>query len=815
MLGSPRKLWRFSFCLAAALLLPTLLMAQTATEQLERLREIRLDPEQSYRVRDLFLEREDIKLYFTDGHLLFAAPFEGRTLAALFVASGSTDEGEILLIPPTERERKSLTRFTGQPILNEKFRTAMLFFTDDTADHLRAALAKNEFNKLDTEAGKTLAPNWTPALQNLFAGLALRTLIDLNSGVGLDAGYFTAAISGGPRGRFDVTVEPRLDDDIFVSQLVWRDNQRFSETWSRFPSRSKREGRRQKPPEYGRLEDFHIEARLARDLKMQVTAKATLVVESSPAPVVAFGLSRRLRLTRVLVDGEEVEFLQFDEHATGGAINRQADLVAIVLPASPAAGSKHPVEFQYEGTVVSDAGDGVYFVGSRFSWYPQLNPGFTNFELLFHYPAELDLVATGEQTESTVEGDVRSTRFRTAAPTRLAAFNLGHYKIASKQAGPYLVEVCANEKVETSLQPRPAPPTLWVDPNPPQRRRSGPLLPVLTSAPDPATPRPTARLEEIVSHSASAVEFFHERFGPLEVPKIVVSPIPGRFGQGFAGLVYASTLSYFGPQDAPLRGYTPSQQLFFTELLRTHEIAHQWWGNLVATSEPGDNWIGEALATYSALLFLEHNLGKDARDRVLAEYRDHLLARNAEGETTESAGAIVLGERLRSSLFPRADDVIVYEKGAWIMHMLRGMLGDERFLAFLRRLCDNYRFQDLTTKEFQKEAASFLPAGWPDPGLEAFFEHWVYGTGIPSLSVVHSAKGNAAPFHFTGHLRQQDVSEAAGLLVPVEIHTLPGRSLLKWIMTNGRSTEFSEVLRNKPSSVVIDPAGYILRRPGS
>jgi Peptidase family M1 domain len=816
MLGSSRRLWWLSFYLVAVLCLPVLLTAQMAAEQLARLREIRLDPEQSYRVRDLFLEREDIKLYFTDGHLLFAAPFEGRTLAALFVASEPTDEGEILLIPPTEPERKSLTRFTGQPILNEKFRTAMLFFTDDTADQLRAALAGNEFNRLDIEAGKRLAPNWTPPLRNLFAGLALRTLIDLDSGAGLDAGYFMAAIGGGQRGRFDVTVEPRLDDNIFVSQLVWRDNQRFSETWCRFPSRSMREGRREKPPEYGRLEDFHVEARLERDLKMQVTAKATLVVESSPAPVVALGLSRRLRLTRVLVDGKEVEFLQFDEYAASGASNRQADLVAIVLPASPAAGSKHPVEFQYEGTVVSSAGDGVYYVGSRFSWYPQLNLGFTNFELLFHYPAELDLVATGEQIESAVEGDVRSTRFRTTAPIRRAAFNLGHYKIASKKAGPYTVEVCANERVETNLQPHAAPaPAIWVDPNPQQRRRNGPPLPMLVPAPAPPTPRPADRLDEIVSHSASAVEFFHERFGPLEVAKIVISPIPGGFGQGFAGLVYASTLSYFAPEDSPLRGYSPSQQIFFTELLRTHEIAHQWWGNLVASPAPRDAWLSEALATYSALLFMEQNLGKDARDRVLDEYRNHLLRRNEDGETIESAGAIVLGDRLRSSRFPRADDVIVYEKGAWIMHMLRGMMGDEQFLGFLRRLCDNYRFKKLTTEDFQKEAASFLPERWPDPKLESFFGHWVYGTGIPSLDVVYSFKGSAAPFYFTGHLRQRDVPESASLLVPVEIHTLPGRSLVKWVMTNGGSTEFGEVLRNKPSRVVMDPAGYILRRPGS
>jgi hypothetical protein len=549
---------------------------------------------------------------------------------------------------------------------------------------------------------------------------------------------------------------------------------------------------------------------------MQVVAKASLVAEHPQSRVAAFELSRRLRLTEVKADGAPVEFLQFEETGAGGVAQRQNDLIAIVLPEKPQAGSRHDVEFHYEGRVIADAGEGVYYVGSRSSWYPQLNPGFTNFELVFHYPDTLDLVATGEQIESSSEDGLRTTRFQTPAPIRLAGFNLGHYKRASKKVGPYLVEVCANEGLEISLRPRQEP-SLWAPPSFPRPRRMGPAPPpeVLSTPLPEAPPRPAARLEEIASHSAAAVEFFHDRFGPLAVKNVVISPIPGGFGQGFPGLVYASTLSYFGARDAPLQGYSASQQLFFTDLLRTHEIAHQWWGNVVSSDSVSEVWLTEALATYSALLFLEDHLGEEARNRVLAEYRDHLLARNEAGEPIESAGPVVLGERLRSSHFPSAPRVIMYEKGAWILHMLRSMMGDSPFLAFLRRLCESYRFRMLTTADFQKEAVRFLPEGFPDPNLENFFQQWVYGTGIPSLAVTWDAKGRAPAFRLTGRVIQNDVPESSSVLVPLEIHTLPGRSLTKWVVTEGKTTEFGVVLQNKPSRVAVDPTNSILLRPRS
>jgi hypothetical protein len=149
-----------------ALLLPAALAAANATgaQSLAEILATRFDPQQCYRVRDIFLEREDVKFFFTDGHLIFAEPIRGRAIAALFIASSPTDQGEMLLIPPTAGERQSVARFTSQPVLNEKFRTAMMFFTDDTAEKLRAALDASRVSSLDAQEGVSLATGWSPVI---------------------------------------------------------------------------------------------------------------------------------------------------------------------------------------------------------------------------------------------------------------------------------------------------------------------------------------------------------------------------------------------------------------------------------------------------------------------------------------------------------------------------------------------------------------------------------------------------------------------------------------------------------------------------
>ncbi len=787
----------------------TLFAASQGAEDLRKIKSLELDPERCYRVRDVFLEREDVKLYFTDGHLIFAKPVLGRTIAALFLATEQTDVGEILVIPPTPAERQSLSRFLDETILNEKFRNAMMFFTDDTPDALEEAIRKSPVHRLDGEAGARIAPRWSTVLRNLVEGSSSRVLLDLYSGLGREFGFFVAAIRGSEHGRFDVVVDSTIPEQVVVGQLVRSGGRSFYEVWSRFESRSFRAGQRVSWSPPAGMDDYRIDARLGTDLHMEVRVEASLELADPRVRAIGFEISDRLEVTSVRIGGEPVEFLQQRQPAPGRRRGPDNALIVAILPApAPSAGS-HSIEFEYHGKVVSDDGSGVYFVGNRTNWYPRIGHGKTRYEMSFRYPRHLELVATGSLVEDRVDEGMRVSRFDSGKPIAIAGFNLGEYVSTSREVDGFRVEVRATKGVEQRLQPSRAP--VVIPPTPPVgRRRSRNDTPMLV-LPAPRPENPAQRIERVADDSAAAFRFFRTRFGDPAMPVTVISPVPGDFGQGFPGLVYASTLSYFERGDRLLMDLSPARQRFYADLLRPHEIAHQWWGNVVNSMLDRDAWIMEALATYSSLLWLEERDGVEERNLALAEFRDNLLRKSGDA-TVESAGPIVLGRRLRTSKLPEAYRVIVYEKGAWIIHMLRGILGDESFFAMLRKLCETYESEPVTTERFRALAREFVPDGYHDSDLGDFFDQWVYGTGIPRLSAKWDQSSRGGRHRFRLRLRQSGVPDYFRVGVPIEVHTLPGRSLVKTVISDEGSDEpgFSVILRNPASRVVIDPHGWLL-----
>ena len=785
------------------------LSATDGAADLRKIRSLELDPDRCYRVRDVYLEREDVKLYFTDGHLIFAKPVLGKTIAALFLATSQTDVGEVLVIPPIPSERQSLARFLDETILNEKFRNAMMFFTDDTQEALDAAIRDSAAYSLDPEMGTRVASRWSIVLRNLLAGSALRVLTDLYSSRPTPEGFFVAAIRGATLGRFDVVVDHTLPEQVVAGQLVRSQGRQYYEVWCRFEGRAVRSGLRTTQPEPARLEDYRITTRLGTDLHMQVKAEAKLTITDPSARALSFEISDKLAVTAVRIAGEPVGFLQESQTVARHRPSAGNSLAAVLLPESVAIVGSYPIEFEYAGKVVSDAGSGVYYVGDRGNWYPRMGWNYTNFELVFRYPANLDLVATGKRTQHATDGGMQISRFVSGKPIRLAGFNLGNYVSASREVEDFLVEVRATKNVERRLQP-PRTPVIMPAPVLPGRRRRR-VEPPLIVLPEPRAANPSEDIERIVDESADAFRYFLDRFGEPAMPVTVVSPVPGGFGQGFPGLVYASTLSYFEKGDRPLRDLSGNAQRFFADLMRPHEIAHQWWGNVVTSKLERDAWIMEALATYSSVLWLEQRKGVAERHKVLAAFRQNLL-RRVDGKTVESAGPIILGRRLRTSKLPEAYRVIVYEKGAWILHMLRGIIGDENFFAMLRQLCEEHAGEPVTTEQFRALAARFVPDGYRDPRLLDFFDQWVYGTGIPRLAVEWNQASGGGHHQFQMHITHSGVPEYFPLQVPVEVHTLPGRSLVKIVSVGDGADQSSVsiVLRNPASRVVIDPQAWLL-----
>jgi aminopeptidase N len=254
----------------------------------------------------------------------------------------------------------------------------------------------------------------------------------------------------------------------------------------------------------------------------------------------------------------------------------------------------------------------------------------------------------------------------------------------------------------------------------------------------------------------------------------------------------------------------PFSQTFFSDVLDAHEVAHQWWGNLVSTKGYQDDWIMEAMADYSALMYLEKKKGVHAVDSVLDRYREHLLDKSPDGQTIESSGPITWGIRLISSHSPESWRVITYEKGAWIIHMMRKRLGDERFMSMLREICETYRFRAITTEEFREAAQRFAAPKSPDADFRMFFENWVFGTGIPTVKLTSSVHGAK----ITGSLTTSNVAEDFNALIPVEVQQGKQKTL-HWLHASSDGTPFTINIGHPAPGVKVNLAmldGLILKK---
>jgi hypothetical protein len=443
----------------------------------------------------------------------------------------------------------------------------------------------------------------------------------------------------------------------------------------------------------------------------------------------------------------------------------------------------------------------VFFVGARSTWYPRGAAEFSTYDLTFHYPKKLTLVTAGDLVEDRVEGETRTTRRRTSVPIRFAGFNLGDYERLVAAVPGFNVEVYGNRRLEVALQPRPsALPEATSRPMSAQQRREA-----MQQQIPPLQPDPLARLHAVAKDVSSSLEAFSGFFGAPALKTLTVAPIPGTFGQGFPGLVYLSTIAYLDPAARPAALRSENQQLFFSDLIVSHEVAHQWWGNVVIVSSYQDEWLMEALSNYSALLWLEKKSGLKAVDAVLEDYRTRLSTKDSEGRTLESAGPIVWGVRLESSGIRDAWRSITYEKGAWIMHMLRRRIGDERFLKMLAELRRRWEFRSITSEEFRALAVEFMPPHSPSDTMDAFFDNWVYATGIPTLKVQSSVKG----LKVSGTLTQTGVDSDFSVDAPVEIQFAKGSPQIVWVRTSNDPVSFSVTVKQPPVRVTLGSSNLL------
>ena len=806
-----------------------------------QLRSVHLDPTQVHKIRDASIEREDIHITLDDGTIAFTQAVDGHVTGAFFEG-----EGEILLIPPDRVERRSLGLFTGSAILEEKFTTAFFRFNDDVPGELADSLRATDE---DTQA---FVAKWDETVNSLAEADALRLLTsflngtrDANGKLVMPEGdhMLRARLAGVHLGIFDLFFDTDAREQISVGQLA-HDNagDSYFNLWTAFPMRSKRVNSAERratssrsgvpPAVLGSTSEQEPEDRLhIADYKIKVDVKpptdldATCVMDGEVVQggqrVILLELSRNLRVSKLEADGKPVDFLQ-NEALEGTALARRGnDMVAVIFPEPLRTGQKFQLRMVYGGSVMSEAGGGLLYVGARGIWFPNRGVSMANFDLEFTYPSGWSLVATGHQVSSTNREGEQTSRWVSERPMPLAGFNLGHYRRAVAK-GPVPVEVYAAEGVESAMRV----PTV--------QAFVRPINPgdVAGEVQIKRAPEPASNAQMLAGRVEKGLDTLAQEAGPYPYKSLTLSQMPGTYSQGWPGLIFLSSYAFLTPEEMSHTNMGPVNSILYRSLMPLHEAAHNWWGDLIVWKSYRDQWLIEALANYCALVAMEKNGEEKQVQQILDSYRNQLLS-TEDKRMVADAGPVTLGVRLYSSYFPNGYNVISYGRGTWLFHMLRCMLrdaaekdaragkskntGEEPFFRVLRQLREQNEGKYINNRIVEQAFEQELPESLRFEGkksLDWFFDEWVNGTAIPKIQV-HSVKFVASGGHtvVTGKLEQKDAPDELVTSVPLYATVGSGKPvLLGRVFADGPESTFRLVGPAGIKKLELDPERTILRR---
>ena len=281
--------------------------------------------------------------------------------------------------------------------------------------------------------------------------------------------------------------------------------------------------------------------------------------------------------------------------------------------------------------------------------------------------------------------------------------------------------------------------------------------------------------------------FFTSKVGPYGYKKLANVQSKTTFG----GLENANTIFY---SENSVTGTRKSEGLL------AHEIAHQWFGNMATEKSFGHLWLSEGFATYFTILYFENKYGKDTARRMLAEDRAQVI----EFSRTSSKAVVDTDETDYMNLLnPNS-----YQKGGWVLHMLRSELGDSVFWKSIRKYYATYAGGIADTRDLQKVFEDVS-----GKNLKQFFDQWLYTPGQPQLHIEWSYDATAKSILIDIKQLQKNTFQFP---LSLKLKYSAGNSKTERIFVNNTTTSLKIKTDQKPISVIADAdiellANYIVK----
>jgi hypothetical protein len=749
---------------------------------------------EAFVVENFVLRRDRVTMTFTSGTFFPGPLIAGRVRSAVFIGSGTFHAEP----PPLDFERNNVRRLLRADNLTTDFKTAILRFTDDTAELLPRVTkasppAQSQAERFATE----LEPRLLEQTGMNLSARELESILNNES-----PGFFLAHFEGGKRGRFTFLLDPQARIPVAnfginsgemglifaYDQDIW-----FNDVWMAFYTQEEyASGRATYSDSFNLVETVFDD--LTLDLLepkkvLGLKAKLNLVSRADGLHVIPMSIGESLStydsdrkkkqmhvLGAHLSDGTSLTFFQEPWESGFAIVSRDP------IPK----GKAFTVEIELRGDFMmeSERISGTYFPRSTTDWYPR--HGYldrSKFDITMLHRKRDHVVSVGVLTkEEPVTGskDQLLTEFRMDQPIGFATFAVGPYEIHKEIA----------------------------------KQLSGAALPLeFYSLPGGVT---AIKEDFILAEMSNSIRYFSKLFGEYPYPIFRGAYHPFPFGQGFA-----TTIMIPGADRANRRTYS----------FIAHETSHQWWGDMVLWRSYRDQWLSEGFADYSGLLYTQLRDKTSSEKDLIKEFRDDLkmpprtLAGIGPGRLAD-VGPLIMGHRLESRETRGAYTALIYKKGALVLRMLHFLFTDQQtgegqaFFDMMSDFVSRYKNSTASTDQFFAVAnehvqSTQLAKKYGYKNLDWFFRQWVTQTYLPSYYLTYQIEDDPAgggAVILKGEISQTGVPDSEKWFMPLPLLIyLPGGKIARGtIVVQGSQRPVAIRLPQRPEKVELDPDLWIL-----
>lgn len=720
---------------------------------------ISIDDSLVFAIEDYTIQKDIGTIRLSNGNIYFCSAFENRVYSAVFIG-----EGEFDYTPPNKIEQNQLFRFFEIKNFKGRFNKLFLLFSDSTYFELTKKAAKRITSNTE-EAANFAEESIQYFLEEDYSyieGDFTKTILDESYNR-----YFSAQIETYDEvGTLDkgerlfYTINPFNIEDVSLSHGKSRLGHYWQKVINQFKSSN-------------HLDDYNFNLLEKKGLNISKYTIDNFIdngLDYSAKAQIDFNCIRESQkwIYFTLYQDLEVDSIIWND-GTHANFTREDEGWQIWIKLKENYTKPQSVSIYYHGDLLERLESYWIHLRSISNWFPKYGKQNSVFDITFKFPSKLKLACVGEKKSSKILGDFEISRWISAGKLKDASFSLGSYK-------EYILETDDH-------------PDIYIYQTKGNKARYG-----FDRGMD----------EEVGEDILNSVRYFDDYFGKPNFKNLYICEHLYNHGQAFPGFINLAWSTF------------ASTDIHGTDrMFRAHEVAHQWWGIGVKYKTYHDQWLSEGFSTYSGLMY--YALTVDDSEKIfdilddwqeeIVNNRKYLLGSGQE------AGPVWLGYRTESEDTEGDYNLIIYKKGAWVLHMLRNMMIDlktfdeDLFKNMMRDYYKSFNGKQATTEDFIGICNKHFGMD-----MQWFFNQWVYGTDVPKYKFTYDYnKTENNKYLVKCKVEQKEVQNNFTAYIPLLIKFDDDRKVRIRVKVSGGLSEFNlPLLPLEPEEIIFNDLNSVL-----